>query len=126
MRRMLVKALAGDGHEVLEAGEGDEVLSLLGRCLSAGQNQEPDLIISDIRMPGHSGLEVLAILREIPWPGPVILITAFGDEHTHAEARMLGAAEVFDKPFDVDQLLLAVRALLAPGSGPGNRPGPTE
>lgn len=119
MRCMLARALQNDGHEVMEAREGSEILSLLGRWCLSGEGGEPDLIISDIRMPGRSGLDILACIREIQWSRPVILITAFGDEQIHAEARRLGAAEVFDKPFDVDALLRAVRALLAPGSEAG-------
>lgn len=123
MRRMLARALISEGHEVLEAREGNELLSLLGRWGLSGGGGEPDLIISDIRMPGRSGLDVLRSIREVRWSRPVIMITAFGDEQIHAEARELDA-EVFDKPFDIDDLLRAVRALLAPGSEPGEERAP--
>ena len=66
-------------------------------------------------MPGLGGLDVLAILRCADWNTPVILITAFGDEATHAEGRDLGALAVFDKPFGVDLLRSAVREAMPPG-----------
>src|SRR5215468_2968896 len=58
------------------------------------------VIVSDIRMPGMSGLDALERLRDIGWVGGIILITAFGDEATHARAHEMGANTVLDKPFD--------------------------
>ena len=72
-----------------------------------------DLVISDIRMPWVTGMEVLRGMRQCLGYPPVILITAFGDDQTHAEARQLGAAAVFDKPFDIEELLEKVRELVA-------------
>jgi len=54
------------------------------------------------------GSEVLAGLRDIHWPTPFILITAFGDEKTHQRALDLGAKAVLDKPFDLDELRKAI------------------
>jgi DNA-binding response OmpR family regulator len=71
-----------------------------------------DLVISDIRMPRISGLDVLraeSFGGEFP---PIILITAFGDEWTHGKAKYLGAVDVFDKPFDIGELVDRVRELL--------------
>lgn len=64
-------------------------------------------------MPGKSGLEVLAGLRQSDWSTPVILITAFGDEWTHAEAQRLGATSI-DKPFDLHDLRLLAREATTP------------
>ena len=75
----------------------------------------PDAIVSDVRMPGHSGLEMLAALRRAGWTTPVVLITAFGDRWVHDQARQLGAAAVLDKPFDID----ALRAVLLSLAGSG-------
>jgi DNA-binding NtrC family response regulator len=65
-------------------------------------------------MPAFSGLEVLADLRSKNTTLPVILITAFGDRQTHAEALALGAYAVFDKPFDVDDLRTALMNIVPP------------
>jgi DNA-binding response OmpR family regulator len=106
MRTLIAGGLRRDGFEVVEAGNGWELLQCLAsRYLHAGEpDQAIDLVISDVRMPGKTGLDVLAGLRWAEWPVPVILITGFGDLQTHAEARRLGAIAVFDKPFDLDDL----------------------
>jgi DNA-binding NtrC family response regulator len=64
-----------------------------------------DLIISDVRMPGYGGLDLLASLRHANSRVPVILITAFGSASTHAAAKRLGAFATLDKPFDLDDLM---------------------
>jgi DNA-binding response OmpR family regulator len=93
---------------VIEARDGQELLLAIER-LKAG-SVRPAMVVSDVRMPGYSGLDLLAILRCASWTLPVVLITAFGDEDTHAEARELGAIAVLDKPFDLDDLRAVVRA----------------
>lgn len=108
MRKLILRTLRKDGFSAEGVGSGSELLHRIGTSLLSSTGAPPDLIISDIRMPGFSGLEVLSGLREADWSMPVILITAFGDEETHAEARRLGAAAVFDKPFDIDDLRTAV------------------
>ena len=71
-----------------------------------------DAVISDIRMPGVSGLSIVKGLRDCEGFPPVILITAFGSEETHAAAREMGVAAMFDKPFDLEDLLTVVRRIL--------------
>jgi DNA-binding response OmpR family regulator len=113
LRQLIAASLVTDGHEVVEAADGREILALLAPTLARPGARSPfDLIISDIRMPGWSGLEVLAGLRHYPMAPSVVLITAFGDEHVHAEARRLGAAAVLDKPFDLDELRALVTNVL--------------
>jgi DNA-binding response OmpR family regulator len=106
MRRLVAETLRRDGYDVLEAEDGGR---LLVHLTSQNQRPEPevDLIISDIRMPIYTGLEVLARLRDARWTVPVILMTAFGDSETRARAEALGAV-VFDKPFALDDLRTAV------------------
>jgi DNA-binding response OmpR family regulator len=70
-----------------------------------------DLIVSDLRMPVCSGLDIVKGLREAHWNTPVILMTAFGDDETRARADKLGAL-LFDKPFQMNVLRLVVRNLL--------------
>jgi CheY-like chemotaxis protein len=111
MRRMMTASLSDEGFVVVEAGDGNRLLELIGSQLLSPNRDHVDLIISDVRMPGHTGLEVLAGLRGSDWATPFILITAFGDEETHAEARRLGAVAIFDKPFDLDDLKTAVMNL---------------
>jgi CheY-like chemotaxis protein len=112
-REMLVEALREEGYQVIEVENGRQ----LAKCLVKPYGHtcpRPDVVISDIRMPGHTGLEVLAALRESDWAMPVILVTAFGDEDTHEEARRLGAALVVDKPCSVELMVHAVRNTVPP------------
>jgi len=103
MRAFLAEQLRADGHEVSELRNGFELLQRL-REVCSSPLRWPDAIVSDVRMPGHSGLEVLAALRRAGWTTPVILITAFGDRRLHDRAREFGAAALLDKPFDIDEL----------------------
>jgi len=109
MRAFLGQALQEEGHEVLGAANGAELLERLESLVACGR--EPDLVISDVRMPGISGLELLEALRETWWL-PVILITAFGDHSLHETASERGASRVLDKPFEIDYLLGTVSDVL--------------
>jgi CheY-like chemotaxis protein len=112
MRRFLSGVLLEDGYRVVEADNGIELLKRLEPSMIYakvfGRILEYDMVVSDIRMPGLSGLDVLSALRKYDKETPIVLITAFGDDETHARAMGLGASAVIDKPFDVDEL----RALL--------------
>ena len=112
-RRLLAWALRRDGHDVIEIADGSDLLDFVGASLSRPDGPLPaDLVISDVRMPGYNGLDVLASLRDADWSTPVILITAFGNTTTHDEGQRLGAVAVLDKPFDVDELRALVRSIL--------------
>ncbi|KYF69118.1 two-component response regulator [Sorangium cellulosum] len=112
LRLLLATALRRDGYEVLEARDGNHLLEIMGESLLSSGGAPLDIVVSDIRMPGKSGLELLAGLRRDDWSTPVVLITAFGDPETHAEAYGLGADAVLDKPLDVDDLRVVVQALV--------------
>jgi DNA-binding response OmpR family regulator len=115
MRRMLATALRRDGYEVEEARDGCELLARVRSSLLSTDDGAPvELVVSDVRMPGWSGLEVLEKLREEDWAVPVILITAFGDEETRRKAREYGATLVLDKPFDVGDLCAAANFFAEP------------
>jgi len=116
MRKLLTERLRREGFEVIEARNGVELIDLISdQILHAGGDRPLiDLIISDVRMPGLTGLEALSGLRAGDWSTPFIVITAFGDDDTHAEAHRLGACAVFDKPFDFDDLCTAVINRLRP------------
>jgi CheY-like chemotaxis protein len=110
MRSVLSESLREKGYEVVECPDGLKVLDRLSSVLlsSAVTSKEPehyDLIISDIRMPGVTGMSILEGVKLFDHFPPMILITAFGDEETHAEASRLGVAAMFDKPFDIDDLM---------------------
>lgn len=110
LRCLLAAALREDGHEVIVARDGAQLAEHLGsRCL---RHEFPDLVITDVRMPGGNGLDILASIRERNWTTPFIVITAFADEALREEALRLGAAAVLDKPFDIDALRAIVLFVL--------------
>ncbi len=118
MRRLLAWTLRQEGYEVVEAENGFKLLDRLEPSfLDArlfGRILEFDLIISDLRMPGLTGTEVMAGLRAFDMHTPVVLITAFGDEEIRAEARELGITAVIDKPFDLATFISVLRELRPP------------
>jgi DNA-binding response OmpR family regulator len=113
MRALLALALQAEGYEVVACTDGIQLLQHLYAAGPPDASQRFDLIITDLRMPGVSGLAVLEQIHgrsEIP---PTILITAFGDEHTHILARQLGATVSVDKPFEILWFLDLVRDVLS-------------
>jgi DNA-binding response OmpR family regulator len=109
LRSLLAEALRRDGHQVLEVGNGT-VLDDVIRELSAQSPAHPhEIVISDVRMPGRTGLSVLASHHGFPWCPPFIFMTGFGDDDLRAEARQLGAAGVIEKPFELEELRKLLR-----------------
>src|SRR5436190_8421852 len=80
--------------------------------LNSGQQHQVACLITDIRMPGMSGLELQAKLNAERCKIPIIFITAHGDEKMRMQALRAGAAEFMAKPFDDEVLLESVRAAL--------------
>ena len=80
--------------------------------LGSGHQRETACLITDIRMPGMSGLELQATLNAERCKIPTIFITAHGDEEMRFQALREGAVEFLPKPFDDDVLIESVRAAL--------------
>jgi two-component system response regulator (stage 0 sporulation protein F) len=116
MRALLARALNRANFEVTEARSGSELFEWLAADLDKTPSRRFDLMISDVRMPGYDGLNVLASLRQLAIETPVILITAFGTAATHAAAAHLGAFALLDKPFDVDDLMTLARSATSQAS----------
>ena len=89
------------GYEVTEAQDGAQGLSLYA-------NRDFDLVITDLKMPGVSGMDVLREIKKRTPQMPVIVITAYGNIDRAVEAMKLGAHDFIGKPFNRDHLLLAV------------------
>jgi CheY-like chemotaxis protein len=115
LREVIATSLQRGGFEVLEAKDGLSFLDMVGPWLFGPELRPPaDLIVSDVRMPGISGLSVLDGIRHVSPALPFILITAFPDPETRAEAERLNATFVLDKPFEMQALVsLAQRAIAA-------------
>jgi DNA-binding NtrC family response regulator len=93
------------GYRVETASDGTE-------GLSAFSPEQFDLVITDLKMPGVSGIEVLRRIRKESPDIPVLVITAFGNVETAVEAMKEGAYDFIGKPFHRDQLLLSVEKAL--------------
>jgi CheY-like chemotaxis protein len=118
MRQLLMRVLGRERYRVTALADGADLLKTV---LASPVDERPSLIISDVRMPGISGLDVLAALRAAELHMPVVLISAFCDEQTLGRAAKLGATCVLSKPFDMDMLRgLALCLLASEGATPSN------
>ena len=97
MRQFLTHLLQREGHVVRVAENGQEALAQL-------QQQAPDLIISDIRMPDMNGVDLLRAAKQLLPEVEVIMMTAFANVDTAREAFLIGAYDFVQKPFDNDLL----------------------
>ncbi len=105
MRDFLSIMLRKEGYAVSQAESADKAAELIARG-------EIDLVVSDIAMPGQSGLEVLRQAKVSNPDTPVIMITAYASTESAVEALKLGAYDYIIKPFDVDELKIVVRNAL--------------
>jgi two-component system response regulator PilR (NtrC family) len=102
MRELMAIVLRREGYDVLLAENGRSAIDLL-------QREPVDLLISDIKMPDVSGVEVLRAAKAVDRDILGIMITAFASTETAVEAMRLGACDYLSKPFDVDLLKMKVR-----------------
>lgn len=105
-RELLARELESDGVLVDCVADGDAALARLldGRL-------RPDAVVSDVRMPGKSGVDVLRALRRAGLTIPVILLTGFGQSVSRLEIESFGGAVLLEKPFDFDDLRTALENL---------------
>ncbi len=105
LREGIAEAFRDAGHEVVEAAAGDEALT----CV---EEQVFDLVITDYKMPGMDGLELLRRIRMVNDTTAVIMMTAYGTVEGAVQAMRLGAFDYIQKPFNLEELeLKAERAL---------------
>jgi CheY-like chemotaxis protein len=103
LRGVIVDALRNDGYDVVEACDGNEALEYLVRTAD-DMFSKPDVLLTDIEMPGLSGLDVLEALRPSRASLPVVVMTGLEDAAVPIAAERLGAVGVLRKPFDLDDL----------------------
>jgi DNA-binding response OmpR family regulator len=119
MRFLVARALRKDGFEVLEFPNGVLLTEWIDDRLAERGELDISLLVTDIRMPGPSGLEVAKKLRAKAITVPMIVMTGFGDQDTAHDVRELDAVS-FDKPFSLDHLrstaclLMSQRAARSP------------
>jgi len=115
------------GEALREAGRNVRAFADAEDLLAATRVSEPDVIVTDVRMPGTSGLKLLELLKAQGVQAPVIIMSAYTDVASTAAAYRKGAFDFMPKPFDLDQAVAAVeRALMerhpspAPANGTGD------
>ncbi|MDP1957302.1 MAG: sigma 54-interacting transcriptional regulator, partial [Rhodocyclaceae bacterium] len=114
IRWVLEKALARENIDCVSFASADEALAKLGAGAA------PRVLVSDIRMPGASGLDLLRQVKQAHPDLPVIIMTAYSDLDSAVAAFQGGAFEYLPKSFDIDQAVALVRRALeqvAPQSG---------
>ena len=102
MREMLEMLLTGRGHRVTLCASGEEALVELSK-------ETYELVLTDIKMPGMNGVELLRRIQENGLPLSVIMMSAFVDIDTAIEAMHIGAADYVSKPFKADEVILKIR-----------------
>ena len=105
MQEFLEICFRGQGYDVATAGDVDTALALIDA-------DDYDVVLSDLQMPGRSGLDLLHAVRETSPETAVILITAFATTETAIAAMKEGAYDYVTKPFKVDELRLVVEKAL--------------
>jgi two-component system response regulator AtoC len=105
IRQSLEKGLAAQGYTVFSAEDGKAALRL-------AEEESPDLVVLDLKLPDLNGIEVLKGLRELEKDMPVLVITAYGSIDTAIQAIRSGAYDYITKPFDLEALLLSVNQAL--------------
>jgi len=102
LRHTLTLILGAEGHETRAAANGESALEMLAQ-------QDADLVLCDVRMPGIDGLTFLDRYREASGRALVIMMSAYGDDDSALDAIKRGAYDFLQKPFRADQVLLVVR-----------------
>ena len=107
MRQMVNFTLSSAGHTVTEAADAEEALQIANK-------QRFDLVISDVNMPGRSGIELVAELRKLAEYKfvPIILLTTESQPEMKSKGRAAGATGWIVKPFDPEALLGVLRKVL--------------
>src|SRR2546421_1715668 len=105
LRRGIVRALSDAHHEVEEAPNGNVAMERL-------HEGQYDVVLSDLKMGGSDGMDVLRTTKALHPTTAVILMTAFGSVHTAVEAMKIGAFDYVQKPFEIEEMELKVEKAL--------------
>jgi CheY-like chemotaxis protein len=102
VRQYLQFVLQRAGYDVVLASDGEQGIQALAA-------RGVDLVLTDLKMPGMDGFDVLRYVRQSPRPVPVVLMTAYGSPEMAEEARRLGAFAYLAKPFEFESLRQILR-----------------
>jgi len=106
LRGLCEEVLSDAGYATHTVGDGPSALQLLNKT------KDIDLVVSDLRMPGMSGLDLLKKIKEGSWDVDFLIMTGFSSIETAVESMRLGAADYLPKPFNISHLLLKVEKIL--------------
>lgn len=112
IRILLMEVFSSEGYATYQAANGRTALDIV-------KKHRPDLVLLDMKIPGMDGLEILKKIKEIDRDIKIIMMTAYGELDMIKEATELGALMHFTKPFDIDEMRMAVNLHL--GKGPASR-----
>ena len=104
-RELFNTILSDEGYEVSLAVNGEDALSHM-------KNASFDLVVTDIKMPGMDGLQLLQEIRKTGSKADVIMVTAYGEVESYLKAMSLGAAEYINKPIRIKELKRIVHKVL--------------
>jgi two-component system response regulator AtoC len=105
IRWSLEQNLKKQGYEVITAGSGEDALRIV-------REDQPDLVLLDIQLPGISGIEVLEKVKDFDEDIIVIMVTAHGGLETAVTAMRMGAYDYLNKPFNLDEMAIVIRKAL--------------
>jgi len=105
IRWSLEQNLRKQGYDILTAGTGEDALKIV-------REEQPELVLLDIQLPGISGLEVLEKIKEFDEDIIVIMVTAHGGLETAVNAMRMGAYDYINKPFNLDEMAIVIRKAL--------------
>jgi two-component system, NtrC family, response regulator AtoC len=118
VRHSLAAFIEQLGHHSLQTDNGPDAVAMARR-------EVPDLILSDLRMPGMDGLHLLSALEHLDHPPPLALMTAFGDADTAIRALRQGAIDYLRKPIDVRELHRLIERIQTTHQATPSTPGAT-
>lgn len=112
IRVLLMEVFSSEGYNTFQASNGKLALEIV-------RSESPDLVLLDMKIPGMDGLEILKHVKAINKEIKVIMMTAYGELDMIKEATDHGALMHFTKPFDIDEMRIAVNMQLQ-GNGTSN------
>lgn len=108
IRVLLMEVFSSEGYTTFQASNGKMALEIV-------KEESPDIVLLDMKIPGMDGLEILKQIKLMKPHMNVIMMTAYGELDMIKEATDLGALMHFTKPFDIDEMRIAVNMTLEQG-----------